>query len=55
MAALFEQNIVSERRIIDFHTHPYRKRGEFMGMYGGALLLVWPSRLERLFTLRYNG
>ena len=34
MTALFDQNIVGERKVIDFHTHPYRKRGEFMGMYG---------------------
>ena len=33
MTALFDQNIVGERKVIDFHTHPYRKRGEFMGMY----------------------
>lgn len=33
-AAAFDQNIVSSRAVIDFHTHPYRKRGEFMGMYG---------------------
>lgn len=25
--------------IIDFHTHPYRKRGEFMGMYGESFYL----------------
>ena len=34
MTALFDQNTVGERKVIDFHTHPYRKRGEFMGMYG---------------------
>ena len=34
MSASFDQNIVSGRKVIDFHTHPYRKRGEFMGMYG---------------------
>ena len=34
MTSLFDQNIVTGRKIIDFHTHPYRKRGEFMGMYG---------------------
>jgi len=39
LTALFEQNIVGERKIIDFHTHPYRKRGEFMGMYGESFYL----------------
>ena len=34
MSASFDQNTVSGRKVIDFHTHPYRKRGEFMGMYG---------------------
>ena len=34
MTSLFDQNIVTGRKVIDFHTHPYRKRGEFMGMYG---------------------
>ena len=34
MSREFSQNIVSSGKIIDFHTHPYRHRGEFMGMYG---------------------
>ena len=34
MSRKFSQNIVSSGKIIDFHTHPYRHRGEFMGMYG---------------------
>ena len=33
MSREFSQNIVSSGKIIDFHTHPYRHRGEFMGMY----------------------
>ena len=34
MSREFSQNIVENGKIIDFHTHPYRHRGEFMGMYG---------------------
>lgn len=34
MSREFSQNIVGNGKIIDFHTHPYRHRGEFMGMYG---------------------
>ena len=29
----FEDDIIDNRRVIDFHTHPYGCRDEFMGVY----------------------
>ena len=29
----FEDDIIDNKRVIDFHTHPYGCRDEFMGMY----------------------
>ena len=34
MRNAFEEKLVDERKVIDFHTHPYTCRGEYMGMYG---------------------
>ena len=29
----FEDSVVSGKKVIDFHTHPYTCRDEYMGMY----------------------
>ena len=34
MRNAFEEKLVDDRKVIDFHTHPYTCRGEYMGMYG---------------------
>lgn len=34
MNAPFEDDIINSKRVIDFHTHPYSCRDEYMGMYG---------------------
>ena len=34
MRNAFEESIVDSRKVIDFHTHPYTARAEYMGMYG---------------------
>ena len=47
MSREFSQNIVENGKIIDFHTHPYRHRGEFMGMYGEHFYLEPETTEER--------
>jgi predicted TIM-barrel fold metal-dependent hydrolase len=34
MRNAFEESIVDGKKVIDFHTHPYTSRVEYMGMYG---------------------
>ena len=34
MRNAFEESIVDSRKVLDFHTHPYTARAEYMGMYG---------------------
>ncbi len=40
MRDLFEDCVVSDKKVIDFHTHPYTCRDEFMGMYGEDFYLA---------------
>ena len=34
MRNTFEERMIDDQKVIDFHTHPYTCRDEYMGMYG---------------------
>lgn len=51
----FEDDIIDNRRVIDFHTHPYGCWDEFMGMYVQAVLGEHISQREKEMILFENA